>query len=87
MMDERCRYGWIFDTDTDRDDVAEDTGVHARARRASTDQSTGRFVRTTNDIEASVQEKRDGPRIYYQDNDPEFDDLDEEDGLDDDLDL
>ena len=28
-----------------------------------------------------------GPRIYYQNEDPEFDDLDEEEGLDDDLDL
>lgn len=36
--------------------------------------------------ESSTQEKKSGPRIYMDDDDPEFDDLDEEDP-DDDLDL
>jgi hypothetical protein len=38
-------------------------------------------------IKAADQRKQDIPRIYYQDNDPEFGDFDKEEGLDVDLDL
>jgi len=69
----------------------------AAGQAAPTDRSSGRVAETVN-VEASSDRQRErdplnnagpssGPRIFYQNNDPEFDDLDEEEGLDNDLDL
>ena len=81
------------------DDAAGDDVAGERARpgwAAQTDPSSGRVAGTANVEALSDVRERDpsndagassGPRIYYQNDDPEFDDLDEEEGLDDDLDL
>ncbi|KAL3783949.1 hypothetical protein ACHAW5_010463 [Stephanodiscus triporus] len=92
-MDVRGSYYWIFDNHSDFD-ATEDFGDKARPKQALTNQSSGRSTKSMN-AEAGDQRKQgssnvtasSGPRIYYEDNDPEFDDYDEEEGLDDDLDL
>jgi hypothetical protein len=91
-------FGWsVGDCDDDAAgyDVAAERARPGRA--APTDRSSGRVAETAN-VEASSDRQRErdpsnnagassGPRINYQNDDPEFDDLDEEEGLDDDLDL
>jgi hypothetical protein len=91
-------FGWsVGDCD---DDAAGDVVAAERARSgwaAPTDRSSGRVDETAN-VEASSDRQRgrdpsnnagasSGPRIYYQNDDPEFDYLDKEEGLNDDLDL
>jgi len=100
--DTRGGHYWILDGrvgDCDDDAAGNDyAGERARpGRAAQSDRSSGRVAETAN-VEASSDRQRErdpsnnagassGPRIYYQNDDPEFDDLDEEEGLDDDLDL
>ena len=101
-MDARGGHYWSLDgrVGGDCDDATDDDVAAERAlpgRVAPTDRSSGRVAETAN-VEASSDRQRErdpsnnagassGPRIYYQNDDPEFDDLDEEEGLDDDLDL
>jgi len=100
--DARGGHYWILDGrvgECDGNAVGDDVaGERARPGRAApTHLSSGRIARTANVVASSDRQRKlnpsndagasSGPRIYYQNDDPEFDDLDEEEGLDDDLDL
>jgi hypothetical protein len=90
-------FGWSvgdWDDNAAGDDVAAERARSGRA--APTNRSSGRVRDRGRRSIIRLQRERDpsnnagasfSPRIYYQNDNPEFDDLDEEEGLDDDLDL
>mmetsp|Transcript_21678 Transcript_21678/g.45415 ORF Transcript_21678/g.45415 Transcript_21678/m.45415 type:complete len:452 (-) Transcript_21678:46-1401(-) len=88
LDDARGSCYWILDRD---DDAMSDGGAAEieKGRPLVIDQSAGSMMSTTGaDQQASSSTAGPSrPRIYLQDDDPEFDDFDEEDDLDDDLDL
>jgi hypothetical protein len=60
---------------------------HCDEDEKQSDKQTKKNNNTINSEEPKESEQHKGPRIYLDDNDPEFDDFDEEDDIDDDLDL
>lgn len=80
-LDARDSCYWVLDRDAN-----DDTEESNKDQQVS-NQSTGSTTTTSAGEPASSTTGPSRPRIYLQDDDPEFDDFDEEDDLDDDIDL
>ena len=77
-------YYWILDHNDDEKNYTENDTVTVKKKLASDNNSNG-IIKS--DEQGKEETSVSRPRIFMQDDDPEYDDYDEEEDLDDDLDL
>lgn len=78
-------YYWILDHNDDEQNHTENDTVTVKKKVASDNTSNG--IMKSDEQVGKEETLASRPRIYMQDDDPEYDDYDEEEDLDDDLDL